>query len=115
MSTREWRLRIEDILEAIRRIEQYTDGMQYEQWQEDQKTVDAVVRNIEIIGEAAKHVPLEVQMSFPAVPWGKMRGIRNVLIHEYLGVDVEILWQTIREDLPPLTPMLMSLLKQSSE
>ncbi len=109
MSTREWRLRVEDILEAIERIEQYTDGLQYRQWQQDQKTIDAVIRNFEIIGEAATHVPSEVQVIFPEVPWGKMKGIRNLLIHEYFGVDAEVIWKTIQEDLPGLKTSLSKI------
>lgn len=110
MSIREWKLRIEDIMEAIARIQQYTAGVQYEVWQRDQKTIDAVVRNFEIIGEAATHVPTDVQMLFPDVPWGKMKGIRNLLIHEYFGVDAEVLWKTIQKDLPDLNASLARLL-----
>lgn len=109
MSTRDWKLRIEDILEAIDRIENYTEGFHFEQWQQDQKTIDAVIRNFEILGEAATHVPLEVQNHFPNVPWAKMKGIRNLLIHEYFGVDAEVLWKTIQEDLPGLKKGLVKL------
>lgn len=110
MSTRDWKLRIEDILEAIERIEQYTAGYGFEQWQQDQKTIDAVIRNFEIIGEAAKHVPSHVQTLFPDVPWGKMKGIRNLLIHEYFGVDAEVIWKTVQEDLPGLESHLVKIL-----
>jgi len=110
MSTRDWKLRIEDILEAIGRIEHYTEGFHFDQWQKDQKTIDAVIRNFEILGEAAAHVPSDVQNHFPSVPWGKMKGIRNLLIHEYFGVDAEVLWKTIQEDLPGLKKSLVKLL-----
>ena len=110
MSTRSWKLRIEDILEAVERIERYTEGLRYDQWQTDQKTIDAVIRNIEVIGEAAKHVPPDVQKMFPEIPWGKMKGIRNILIHEYFGVDIEVLWKTAMEDLPGLKDLLMGML-----
>jgi uncharacterized protein with HEPN domain len=99
-----------DIVEAIERIEQYTAGLTYEQWQRDQKTIDAVIRNFEILGEAAARVPAEVQIRIPEIPWGKMRGIRNLLIHEYFGVDIEVLWKTLQEDLPALKTSLVSLL-----
>jgi uncharacterized protein with HEPN domain len=75
--SRNWLLRIEDILEAIAKIELYVDGMDFDQWQRDQKTVDAVVRNLEIIGEAASHVPQDIQCRFSSIPWGKMKGIRK--------------------------------------
>lgn len=113
MSTRDWQLRIEDILEAIRRMKQYTDGFDYDLWLKDQKTIDAVIRNFEIIGEAAAHVPPEIQASYPALPWGKMKGIRNLLIHEYFGVDAEVLWRTLQEDLPGLEASLSALLDET--
>ena len=113
MSTRDWKLRIEDILEAIGRIQEYTEGFHYQQWQKDQKTIDAVIRNIEIIGEAATHVPSGVQELFPRIPWRKMRGIRNILIHAYFGVDVEVLWKTIQEDLPSLKLLLSATFDQA--
>jgi len=109
MSTRGWRFRIEDILEAITRIQEYSAGLDYPDWQQDQKTVDAVIRNFEIIGEVANHVPFEVQERFRKIPWGKMRGIRNLLIHEYFGVDVEVVWRTIQDDLPGLKMLLMEI------
>jgi uncharacterized protein with HEPN domain len=99
-------MRIEDILEAINNIEEYTSGMDFSAWQADRKTVDAVIRNIEVIGEAATHVPMEIQNKYCDVPWKKMKGIRNILIHEYFGVDVEVVWQTIQKDLGPLKKAL---------
>lgn len=112
MSTRNWPLRFEDILEAIGRIQHYTDGLSYDQWQNDQKTIDAVIRNIEIIGEAANHVPPEIQNLHPDIPWRKMKGIRNILIHEYFGVDAEVLWKTTQEDLPELRVLLAKALEK---
>jgi uncharacterized protein with HEPN domain len=111
MSTRGWKFRIDDILEAIWRIQEYSAGLDFSAWQQDQKTVDAVIRNFEIIGEAANHVPDEVQERFPKIPWAKMRGIRNVLIHEYFGVDIEVVWRTIQDDLPGLKMLLMEIEK----
>ena len=109
MSTRVWSFRVEDILEALQRIEDYTTGLDYVAWQQDQKTIDAVIRNFEIIGEAARHVPEDIQKLWPAIPWANMMGIRNVLIHEYFGVDIEVVWKTVREDLPSLKRMLLAI------
>lgn len=105
-------MRIEDILEAITKIQRYTAGMTYEALADDEKTADAVTRNIGIIGEAASHVPAEVQARYPAIPWPKMRGMRNVVIHDYPDVDLEIVWDTIRNDLPPLVPLLNEILER---
>lgn len=106
----DWRLRLEDILEAIAKIERYTAGMTFENFGADEKTVDAVLRNLEVIGEAARHVPENVRQEFLDIPWDKMRGIRNVVIHEYFGVSLPIIWQTIKHDLPPLVAPLRNLL-----
>lgn len=95
MSTRNWRLRVEDILEAIERIEEYTKNYQYHQWQQDRKTINAVIHNIEIIGETARHIPEEIQKNASMIPWSQMKGIRNILIREYFGVETEVLWKTV--------------------
>jgi uncharacterized protein with HEPN domain len=109
MSNRDWTFRIEDILEAIGRIADYTRDLDFESWQKDQKTIDAVIRNFEIIGEAARHVPESVQTHYPEIPWAKLKGIRNVLIHEYFGVDVEVVWKAVLQDLPGLGKMLKQI------
>lgn len=115
MPARDWRFRIEDILECIARINGYTSGMTFESFQENQLVIDAVVRNLEIIGEAANHIPAEFQQRYPELPWLEMRGIRNLLIHEYFGVSVEIVWRTVRENLPPVATRLENLLTQESD
>jgi uncharacterized protein with HEPN domain len=114
MRSREWRLRLEDILEAIVKIQRYTAGTDYKTFRTDERSVDAVVRNLAIIGEAARHIPQEVQDRHPHIPWEKMRGIRNVIIHEYFGVDISILWQTLKEDLPPLVQVLKEVVERES-
>lgn len=105
-----WRLRVQDILDAVQRIATYVDEMSAEAFYDDQRTIDAVVRNIEIIGEAARHVPAEVQGRSRGIPWAQMRGMRNVVIHEYDAVDVELVWETVTNDLPPLVAPLQRLL-----
>lgn len=102
MSKRESELYLQDILISIQRIEEYTKGLSSKDFEVDWKTVDAVVRNLEIIGEAAKNMPEEIIEKYPEIPWSSMISMRNKVIHEYFGVDVEILWKTIYEDLPSL-------------
>ncbi len=98
------------MLEAVEKIRRYTDGMTYDSFAADEKTIDAVVRNIIVIGEAARQVPEEIQVRHPDVPWMEMRGIRNVVIHEYFGVSRDILWRTVQEDLPRLMLSLKNML-----
>jgi len=112
---REWRLRIEDMLDAIDAIEEFVSGMDFEGFRTDRKTVDAVVRNLEVIGEAARHVPEDVREKYGSVPWKDIIGIRSVLIHEYFGVDYDILWATIETNLPTLTPLLQSMLEEGAK
>jgi uncharacterized protein with HEPN domain len=106
---RDWRLRIRDILDAIQAVQDYTEGQDFEAFSKDRKTVDAVIRNITVIGEAANGIPLDVMESYPEIPWNLMRRIRNVLVHEYFGVSVKILYDTVRGDLPPLVTLLEKL------
>ncbi len=110
MSPRNWRMRIEDITESLDLIFEYTSDLDSQTWKSDRKTIDAVVRNLEIIGEAASHVPDDIQEQFNDIPWSQMKGIRNVLIHEYFGVDTDVLWKTIIEDLPTLREKIEKLL-----
>jgi len=107
---RSWQLRVEDILGAIAKIRRYVDGLSREEFAADEKTVDAVVRNLEVIGEAARAVPAEARTRSPQVPWTEMTGLRNKVTHEYFGVDPAIIWQTIADDLEPVVPALQSLL-----
>jgi uncharacterized protein with HEPN domain len=106
---REWRIRIEDILGAIDLIHEYTQGMDRPAFGADRRTVDAVVRNLIIIGEAATHVPDDVATAHPEIPWARMRGMRNLAVHEYFGVDEDVLWDTVTVNLPVLEPLLHNL------
>lgn len=107
---REWRLRVEDILESIGKIQDYTSGMGFEAFAWDERTVDAVLRHLGVIGEAANHLPASVRRRHPDLPWEAMRAMRNFVIHEYFGVSKEILWKTLLDDLPPLVPALQRML-----
>jgi len=111
VSPRSWKVRIEDILSCARNIRAYTEGMSFESFLEDPKTIRAVAYEFTTIGEAARVIPPNVQKRFPDVPWGKMQGIRNVLVHEYFRLDEEILWEAALEDIPPLISALEQILK----
>ena len=112
MPPREWKLRIEDMLEAIQRVQHYTQGMTLDSFSADEKTIDAVVRNFEVLGEAARHVPEDVQKNYPGIPWSKIRGMRHMLAHEYFGINKDIIWKTVVSDLVPLVPELRKALKE---
>ena len=110
----DWRLRVEDILEAIERISRCTQNMDEVAFTADDKTVDAVIRNMTVIGEAANYIPEDIQLSYPEIPWAKMRAFRNVVVHEYFGVSNAILWQTIQTNLPSLVNPLQAMLAGNS-
>jgi uncharacterized protein with HEPN domain len=114
MPGRDWKLRIEDVLESIAKIQRYTAGITFETFASDEMRIDAVVRNITIIGEAARNIPTELQELYPQVPWDEMRGIRNVVVHECFGVSLPILWETVKQDLPLLMTLLKDILRQDS-
>jgi uncharacterized protein with HEPN domain len=100
MSVRSGKQFLEDILEAIDIIEEYTSGLNGNSFAKSRMVVDAVIRNLEIIGEAAKNVPEEIQSSNPEISWQKMTALRNRIIHAYFGVDTEILWDIVSKNLP---------------
>jgi len=99
------------MLEAIRAVQQFTQDLDTASFSSDQKVVAAVAYHFVILGEAARHVPVEVQARYPLVPWAKNRGMRNVVAHEYRRIDVMVLWQTIQQDLPPIVPLLAEMLR----
>ena len=109
---RDWRFRVRDILDAVRAIERYTEGMTFEEFAADARTIDAVVRNLMTIGESTRWIPEPIKDAHREVPWRTLRGVRNVVVHEYFGVDSEILWETVRGDLPPLAPKLEAILQR---
>ena len=111
MPPRDWLIRIEDILEACRRIVEYAGDSSEEEFKDDSRTVDAVIRNLTVIGEAAGHIPEEILKRYPETPWAEMRGVRNIVVHEYFGVSVPIIWKTVQDDIPSLIPLLQEILK----
>ena len=107
---RDWRFRVRDILASVRAIARYTDGMTFDQFVNDARTMDAVVRNLMTMGESIRWIPEPILDAHPDVPWRTLRGMRNVVVHEYFGVDPAILWETVRGDLPPLEAKLEAVL-----
>ena len=93
---------LEEILEAIGLLHQYTAGLTYEEFAEDVKTQDSVTRRLEIIGEAAKGIPEGLRSKYPSVPWRDITGARDVLVHEYFRIDLEMAWDMVQNDLPAL-------------
>lgn len=92
-------LLLEDIRSALARIDRYTRKMQREQFLADEKTIDAVVRNLEIIGEAVRWLPEDFKLGHMGVPWGQIAGLRNRIVHDYFGLDLEIIWQVLQTSL----------------
>lgn len=112
MSKRDWKILFEDIIESINKIEEYTTDLSYADFEENNLITDAVVRNIEIIGEASKNIPSEVKNQFPDIPWQKLRGIRNRIVHDYFDIDRTIIWYIISNELSPLKKSLQDHLKK---
>ncbi|MEW6002142.1 MAG: DUF86 domain-containing protein [Nitrospirota bacterium] len=112
---RDYRLYIDDILEAINKIEKYTEGMTMEDFLRDRKSIDAVTWNFQIIGEAVKHIPPEVREKYPHVPWKLMAGMRDKLAHEYFGIRYDVIWDTIKKRLPEVKLLIEEVLKKMSE
>ncbi len=112
---RDYKISLDDILEAVERIETYTAGMDRAQFQADRKTVDAVIRNLEVIGEAVKNIPPDVRASSPIVPWSKIAGMRDILIHVYFNVDTEIVWDVVQSKLTDLKATAETLLAEGGQ
>jgi len=113
MSKREWRLFVEDILESIELIERYVEDMELDYFKKDRKTIDAVVRNFEIIGEASKYIPDDVKNKYLDVDWKGMAGLRNRIAHEYFGISLTIVWHIIKQELPRLKEQMKQILEKS--
>ncbi len=105
---RDCSLYLKDILNALESIETFTAGMDYDAFVADDKTMSAVIRKLEIIGEAVKQLPEEMLRNHPEIPWKRIAGMRDKLIHFYFGVDPHLVWQTIRNRLPVLKEVVVS-------
>lgn len=111
MMARSGRLYIKDILESIGKIEDYTKGVSFKEFSRNKLIIDAVVRNLEIIGEASKNLPAYIKSAHKEIPWKEMSGMRDKVIHAYFGVDLDIVWKTIKQSLPDLKQSLKNILR----
>jgi uncharacterized protein with HEPN domain len=111
--SRQYKLYLEDILFAMDRIAEYIDDMTYSQFQNDQKTIDAVIRNFEIIGEASNKIPNEVKQKHIDIPWDEMYLMRNKISHEYFGIDLEIIWDVAVNHLPTNRIQILQIITNS--
>lgn len=110
MSSRGWRERVQDVLDAIAEIKAFTKDMDFQSFLQDQRTVRAVEMNFIIIGEAAASIPDEIVEDHPDVPWHLMRGMRNRIVHAYFTVDEKVMWDTLTTDIPGLVVALRTML-----
>jgi uncharacterized protein with HEPN domain len=112
---REYKAYLNDIMEAIHRIERYTNTISFNDFADDELIQDAVVRNLEIIGEAVKNIPIETRNKKPEIEWQKIAGLRDILIHAYFGIDVEIVWDIVITKIPELKKLISLMAAEAEE
>lgn len=110
--SRNWLFYLEDIVESARKIRRYTEGVTFAQFRAQDLIVDAVVRNLEIIGEAAKHLPAEAKILTPDVDWSKAAGFRDVIAHGYFGLDLHVIWDVVQTKIPLISQSAEQVLDQ---
>jgi len=103
---------LRDVLDRIAKIRRYIEGYDYESFCDDEKTSDAVIRNIEVIGEAIRHVPDDLRQKYPKIPWRQIAGMRDKLIHDYLGVDLEYVWNVASMRIDELEADIKGILEE---
>lgn len=111
MMARSGKLCLKDIIDSIEKIENYTKDLPFNKFSHNKMAIDAVVRNLEIIGEASKNLPVSIKFLHKETPWKEMAGMRDKITHEYFGVDLDIIWKTIKDSLPNLKKTIKDILK----
>jgi len=114
ISERNYSHYLEDIQDAIGKIAGFIEGMSREEFEQDEKTAFAVIRALEIIGEAAKNIPDSIKAKYPQVPWREMAGMRDKLTHQYFGVSLQVVWRTATEELPDLGSVITGILNETA-
>ena len=115
MPPRDWAFRVQDILDAIAKIQRYVSGMDLDAFENDEELMDAVIHNLTVIGEAANHIPSEIIDRHSEIPWRQMIDLRNFSVHAYWNLRPSIIWDTIQNDLPPLVEPLRRLLSETEK
>lgn len=113
--SRSIRLYLQDILTACAKVQRYTHGMSFEEFQNDERTYDAVVRNLEIIGESVKNIPPEIRLKYPRIDWRKIAGLRDILAHAYFSIEDEIIWDILLTKITPLQEVVEQVLQAELE
>ncbi len=111
MKKRDVRVLLEDVLESIEKIEEYTANVDEEEFYESTFVQDAVLRRLEIIGEAVKNIPDDFRAKYPDIPWRQIAGMRDILIHAYFGVNLRRVWKVIKEDIPELKLRILKIIE----
>jgi len=106
---------IQDILDSINAIEEFLKEVKFEDFARDRKTTFAVIRAIEIVGEAAKHIPKSITDKYPEIPWKDMAGMRDKVIHEYFGVDLKVVWKTATQHIPEIKTLIQKVFEDTEE
>lgn len=106
---------LRDMFENANRAIQFTEGMDFDTFRKDEKTVYAVIRAVEIIGEATRNIPDDIRVKYPEIPWRDAADMRNKLVHRYFGINLEVIWQTLSEDLPMLANALQEIIRREEK